>query len=64
MKFVWRNIIILMIPLLILGAGCGGSSAAEVLASKPVKITIWRVFDDSDTFQSIMSAYQSIHPNV
>ena len=64
MKSVWRNIIILFIPLLILGAGCGGSSAAETLASKPVKITIWRVFDDSDTFQSLMGSYQAIHPNV
>lgn len=64
MKSIWRNIIILMIPLLILGAGCGGSSAAEVLASTPVKITVWRVFDDDSTFQGLMSAYQAVHPNV
>ncbi len=54
---------VLMLPALIL-SGCGGSSAAQTLASKPVTITIWRVFDDSDTFQSLMSAYQAIHPNI
>ncbi|MFA4845825.1 MAG: extracellular solute-binding protein [Patescibacteria group bacterium] len=64
MKSFWRNIIILFIPLIILGAGCGGSSTAEELASEPITLTIWRVFDDSDTLQGTMSAYQSIHPNI
>lgn len=46
------------------GAGCGGPSAAETAASKPVTIKIWRVFDSQSTMAAIMSAYQAIHPNV
>ncbi len=54
----------LLIPLALLGAGCGGSSEAQGLATTPVKLTIWRVFDDDKTFQEIMSGYQALHPNV
>lgn len=59
-----RRIALLLIPLVLLGAGCGGSSAAEELATTPVTLTIWRVFDDDSTFSSIMNAYQALHPNV
>jgi multiple sugar transport system substrate-binding protein len=54
----------LFFPLVLLGAGCGGSSAAEILATTPVTLTVWRVFDDDSTLAGIMSAYQSLHPNV
>ncbi|MBI5794429.1 extracellular solute-binding protein [Candidatus Uhrbacteria bacterium] len=63
MKSFWRSLMVLLLPILIL-SGCGGSSAAQTLATKPVTLTIWRVFDDDSTFQSMMSAYQAIHPNV
>lgn len=46
------------------GAGCGGPSAAETAANAPVKLTIWRVFDDATTMQDIMTAYREIHKNV
>ncbi|NQV90133.1 extracellular solute-binding protein [Candidatus Uhrbacteria bacterium] len=64
MKIFWRNLAVLLLPIVLMGAGCGGSSTAEKLATTPVTITIWRVFDDDDTYTKIMNAYQSLHPNV
>src|SRR3989339_152739 len=55
---------LLFIFLITSGAGCGGSSAAEEAANMPVKLTLWRVFDDDETMGEIMSAYRAIHPNV
>lgn len=48
----------------LLGAGCGGPSAAQVAASKPVTLVVWRVFDGEENFSPLMSAYQKVHPNV
>jgi multiple sugar transport system substrate-binding protein len=55
---------LILIPLTLLGAGCGGSSSAQQLATKAVTLTIWGVFDDDDALQTIMSSYQALHPNV
>ncbi len=55
---------LLFIFLITSGAGCGGSSAAEEAANIPVKLTMWRVFDDDETLGEIMNAYRTIHPNV
>jgi multiple sugar transport system substrate-binding protein len=49
---------------MLVGAGCGGPSTAEILASTPVTLTIWRVFDDDETFTDLLSNYRAIHPNV
>lgn len=46
------------------GAGCGGPSDAQKIASTPVTLKIWRVYDNSAAFSQIMAAYQKIHPNV
>lgn len=46
------------------GAGCGGPSAAELAAAAPVKLVVWRVFDDSSTMQGVMEAYRAVHKNV
>ncbi|KKW32637.1 MAG: Extracellular solute-binding protein family 1 [Candidatus Uhrbacteria bacterium GW2011_GWA2_52_8d] len=59
-----RHLAILLLPIILLGAGCGGSSTAQKLATTPVTITIWRVFDDSSTLDGIMSAYKALHPNI
>jgi len=48
----------------LLGAGCGGPSSAQIAASKPVKLSIWRVFDAEDSLRPVMNAYQKVHPNV
>ncbi|MBI4713664.1 extracellular solute-binding protein [Candidatus Uhrbacteria bacterium] len=55
---------IVFLALLFLGAGCGGPSEAQKLATQPVTLKVWRVFDDSNTFSEIMNAYRAIHPNV
>jgi len=47
-----------------LGAGCGGPSAAQLAATKPVSLKIWRVYDPNSNFLPIEQAYQKIHPNV
>jgi len=57
-------LLILVFALVVVGSGCGGPSAAERAANSPVTLTVWRVFDDSDTFSSLMSSYSAIHPNV
>lgn len=64
MKTLWRNIALLLLPLVLMGAGCGGTSTAEKLSTTQHTITIWRVFDDDDTYSQIMSAYQALHPNI
>lgn len=59
-----RQLALLLLPLVLLGAGCGGSSTAEKLATTPVTLTLWRVFDDDSTLTQTMSAYQALHPNI
>ncbi|MEK7620421.1 MAG: extracellular solute-binding protein [Patescibacteria group bacterium] len=59
-----RTLAALLLPVVLLGAGCGGSSTAEKLATTPVTLTVWRVFDDNSTLASTMSAYQALHPNI
>lgn len=55
---------ILITVIALLGAGCGGPSAAEKVATKPVTLTIWGVFDDDNAFLPAMNSYQALHPNV
>lgn len=45
------------------GQGClgGGGSTATL---EPVELTIWRVFDEDDTFDTIVSNYRALHQNV
>ena len=61
---LFKKWIIVSSLLVFLGAGCGGPSQAQSLATKPVTLNIWRVFDKSSTFDETMNAYQIIHPNV
>jgi multiple sugar transport system substrate-binding protein len=60
----FSKILIALMLVIFVGAGCGGPSQAQILASTPVTLTIWRVFDDSSTFAEITSTYRAIHPNV
>jgi len=69
MKFQSRRlkpaaIIIFLAVLIFLGAGCGGPSTAQKLATQPVTLKVWRVFDNSGTLQDTMNAYRALHPNV
>jgi multiple sugar transport system substrate-binding protein len=46
------------------GPICKGTSQAVQEAMRPVNLTYWRVFDDQDAFDEIITAYRVIHPNV
>lgn len=59
-----KKIGIVLIGLALIGAGCGGPSEAQQLATRPVALTVWQVFEDEDAFFEIMNAYRAIHPNV
>jgi multiple sugar transport system substrate-binding protein len=54
----------LLTIIMLLGAGCGGPSAAQKAATNAVSLKIWGVFDDDSLIRPLMSAYQAIHPNV
>lgn len=60
---------ILAIPLLLIfvlltGFGCKTVDKATQEASKPITLTYWGVFDDTDTFNPIIEKYKIIHPNI
>ena len=55
---------LLAIFLLTSGFGCKVSTTAVKEATKPITITYWRVFDDSDAFDEIINKYRAIHPSV
>lgn len=64
MKPFFRPFFALLLILVFTGQGCGGPSSAQILATTPVTLTVWRVFDDDATFSTIMRNYQALHPNV
>ncbi len=55
--------LILLSVLLTTGAGCSGGDT-NGSSSKPVELTIWRVFDEDNSFDSIISSYRTLHPTV
>ncbi len=59
-----RSISALGLVALLVTSGCGGPTAAETAANKPVKIVIWRVFDDPSSLDAIEASYRAIHKNV
>lgn len=46
------------------GLGCKGLSKTQQDAIKPIELTYWRVFDDSDSMADIISAYHQLHPHI
>ncbi len=64
MSFFQKSIAVLGLAALLVTSGCGGPTKAELEAAKPVKLTIWRVFDTSESFDATMAAYQALHKNV
>lgn len=48
--------------IVLLGAGCSDSASTSTTSN--VELDIWRVFDEDDSFDSIIAAYQARHPNV
>lgn len=57
------SIIATLAVLITSGQGCLGGSSQQTTVPQ-VELTIWRVFDDKDTFDPIINAYRAQHPNV
>ena len=60
-----------ILPLLVIfsflitsGLGCKGISTADQEAIKPITLNYWRVIDDQDSFDDILNAYKTLHPNI
>lgn len=64
MNSTFNKIGILMLGMALFGAGCAGPSQAQQLASAPVTLKIWEVFEDESAYTDILNAYRAIHPNV
>ncbi len=65
-KIIMKKLFILSIlaALTLSGALCKTVPKEVTEASKPVQLTYWRVFDDSDAFSDIIAEYNKLHPNV
>ncbi|MFC1612564.1 ABC transporter substrate-binding protein [Patescibacteria group bacterium] len=60
-----KTLIISILALLALsGAVCKALPKEVAERTKPVQLTYWRVFDDSDAFNQAIIEYNKIHPNV
>ncbi|MFH0854478.1 MAG: extracellular solute-binding protein [bacterium] len=46
------------------GFSCKIQTAAEKEAIKPVSLEFWGVFDNSDDYNEVFSAYKALHPNI
>ena len=55
---------LLFILVLSSGFGCKTVNQATTNAIKPITLTFWQTFDDSDAFTEIIDKYQTLHPNI
>lgn len=46
------------------GFGCKIMNSEQASAIKPITLNYWRVNDDQDAFEDIISSYQAVHPNI
>lgn len=53
---------LLAVFLLTSGFGCKSASQEAQEAMKPITLVYWRVFDDQDAFQDIITQYKALHP--
>ncbi|NLZ74687.1 extracellular solute-binding protein [Candidatus Falkowbacteria bacterium] len=55
---------LLMVFILNSGFGCKTTKRELEETLKPITLTYWRVFDDSDAFDEIITKYKALHPNI
>ncbi|MDP2944460.1 MAG: extracellular solute-binding protein [bacterium] len=55
---------LLAVFLLSAGFGCKITDSKTKAAMQPITLTYWRVFDDSDAFQEIITKYKVLHPYI
>ncbi|MEK7665523.1 MAG: extracellular solute-binding protein [Patescibacteria group bacterium] len=53
---------LVLIALVLTGFGCGNDEAE--IASAPIQLNVWGVFDDEDNYDDVVSSYRTLHPNV
>lgn len=56
--------LLLLIFILSTGFGCKTTNTATQTASKPIVLTFWQAFDDTDAFDEVINKYQKLHPNI
>lgn len=62
---VWRALVASLMMVSLTGAGCTKIQSAETQAlSKPVRLTMWGVIDDSNVYKDAIAAYRAQYPNV
>lgn len=57
-------LVLLMVFILSSGFGCKTTTQTTKDTSKPITLTYWRVFDDSDAFDEIIAKYKTLHPSI
>ena len=55
---------LLLIFVLTAGFGCQTANKAATDAAKPITLTFWQAFDDSDAYADIITKYRVLHPNI
>jgi len=55
---------LLLIFVLTAGFGCQTTDKAATDAAKPITLTFWQAFDDSDAYADIIAKYKVLHPNI
>jgi len=54
----------LLVFIALSGAICKTTSPEVAERTKPIQLTYWRVFDDSDAFSELIASYNQLHPNI
>ena len=62
--FKLAGLLLIGVFLLTSGFGCKSEDPQSSKYMQPITINYWRVFDDEDAFEEIISAYRLLHPNV
>lgn len=60
-QLIKSKLIISLIAIALLSAGCGGGSAP---VAGPVTLTFWKPFENTENLQPLFDAYMAKHPNV
>jgi ABC-type glycerol-3-phosphate transport system substrate-binding protein len=61
-KYKIKKIVIVIIGLIFLAAGCGGGG--NTVNNGPIILTVWKTFEDSQNLQPLFDMYTQKHPNV